>query len=97
MSTAPANLCGIEDRKGCIAIEHDADFCVWDPDAEFTITPEIIQFQNKANPYMGHKLKGVVYATILRGNIIYANNEHYPEPLGKFVVKDPLRRLRDID
>lgn len=71
MCEEPAKLCNFQDRKGKLATGYDADFCIWDPSAEFTVTPESIHFRNKANPYMGKRLKGVVHATIVRGQFAY--------------------------
>lgn len=47
LSEEPAKLVGLDHRKGKIAIGYDADFCVWNPDEEVTVTPDIIQFKNK--------------------------------------------------
>lgn len=71
MCQQPARLCGFDDRKGRIANGFDADFCVWDPKSDFVVTAECIHFRNKANPYMGKILNGVVQATIVRGKIAY--------------------------
>lgn len=71
MCIEPAKLCRFDDRKGKLAKGFDADFCIWDPSAEFTVTSDIIHFRNKANPYMGMQLKGLVHATIVRGEFAY--------------------------
>lgn len=63
------------------------DFCVWDPDAEFTITQDIVQFQNKANPYMGRRLKGLVHATIVRGLLVYKDGDNFQQPMGELIKK----------
>lgn len=47
MSLNPSKLLGINDRKGKFEEGYDADFCVWEPNKEFVITPEIIHFKNK--------------------------------------------------
>lgn len=47
MCANPAKLCGLDNQKGKIQVGYDADFCIWDPNEEFTITPDIIYFQNK--------------------------------------------------
>lgn len=65
----------------------DSDFCVWNPDAEFTITQAIVQFQNKANPYMGRKLKGLVHATIVRGLHVFQDGENFHQPMGELIEK----------
>lgn len=83
MCEEPAKLCGIQNQKGKIEVGYDADFCVWNPDEWFTVTPDIIHFQNKANPYMGRKLRGVVHSTIVRGFHVYQQYESFGQPLGK--------------
>ena len=47
MCESQANMCGIQNFKGKIEEGFDADFCVWDPEEEFLVSPEIIQFRNK--------------------------------------------------
>lgn len=71
MCEEPAKLCRFDDRKGKLRKGYDADLCIWDPSAEFTVTPNIIHFRNKANPYMGKQLQGVVHATVVRGQFAY--------------------------
>lgn len=89
MCREPAKLCGLDKQKGQIKEGFDADFCVWNPDAELIITPDIVQFQNKVNPYMGRKLKGRVHATILRGNIAYLDNGVFNTgPMGKLLKSE---------
>lgn len=85
LCTAPAELCGLTATKGRIAVGYDADFCVWDPTAEFTVSPDIIQFQNKANPYMGTKLQGLVHATVVRGHHVFEDSERFGEPKGRLL------------
>lgn len=51
----------------------------------FTVSPDIIQFQNKANPYMGSKLQGLVYATIVRGHHVFQDCEHFGDPKGRLL------------
>lgn len=69
------------------------DFCVWDPDAEFTITQDIVHFQNKANPYMGRKLKGLVHATIVRGLHVFQDGEKFQQPMGELIEKNGRKKL----
>src|SRR4029079_19315202 len=53
MSARPAALAGLSDRKGRIAPGLDADFVVWDPDAQFTVAAEGLQQRHKLTPYAG--------------------------------------------
>lgn len=71
MCVEPAKLCGFNAQKGKLAKNYDADLCIWDPEAKFTVTPDLIHFRNKANPYMDKQLKGTVHATIVRGQFAY--------------------------
>jgi allantoinase len=65
-SAAPARLANLS-AKGAIAVGNDADFVVWDPDATFTVTEELIEHRHKVTPYLGTELRGVVRATWVRG------------------------------
>lgn len=69
MSEVPARLTGIGNRKGRIAPGYDADFIVFDPEAEFRVTPEMPYFRHPLSPYVGRKLTGRVEKTIVRGNL----------------------------
>lgn len=78
MCVEPAKLCRFQNRKGKLAKGYDADFCIWDPLDVFTVTEDIIYFRNKANPYLGKQLKGVVHATIVRGKTAYKRSDTKP-------------------
>ena len=46
MSAAPAALAGIADRAGVLAAGREASFCVFDTDAEFSVTAEKLHFRH---------------------------------------------------
>ncbi len=71
MSAAPAALAGLSARSGSLEAGREANFVVFDPDAEFTVTPEKLHYRHPISPYMGETLKGVVSATYLRGEPVY--------------------------
>ncbi|MGB7281174.1 MAG: allantoinase AllB [Candidatus Acidiferrum sp.] len=83
MAEAPANLAGCHKRKGRIAAGYDADFVVFDPESEFTVTQNHLHFRHPFSPYLGEKLRGVVQATYLRGEPVFQDNEFPGSPIGK--------------
>ncbi len=68
MSSAPASLAGLGHRKGSIAPGYDADFVIWEPEAEFTVDPRHLRQRHKLTPYACRQLFGVVKKTFLRGD-----------------------------
>lgn len=66
----PARQVSFETRKGSIAVGHDADFVIWNPDEQFTVSPSILHHRHKLTPYTGEVLYGVVEQTFLRGRKI---------------------------
>ena len=71
MAERPARLAGLP-RKGRIAPGYDADFCVFAPDEGFTVDPAKLHHRHPVTPYTGHRLRGVVRGTILRGEPVEA-------------------------
>jgi allantoinase len=67
----PAKLAGLQGRKGTIAPGQDADLVIFDPDAEFDVSPDNVRHRHTLTPYQGQRLRGVVEATILRGAVVY--------------------------
>ncbi|HKG93808.1 MAG TPA: allantoinase AllB [Gemmatimonadaceae bacterium] len=71
MSEAPARLVGLGERKGRIAAGFDADFVLFDPDAERVVDPAALLHRHPVTPYAGRRLFGSVEATYLRGSLAY--------------------------
>jgi allantoinase len=83
MAAEPARLAGCDTRKGRLAAGYDADFVVFDPDREFIVTKERLHHRHPVSPYLGETLRGVVKATYLRGNPVFAGGEFPGEPGGR--------------
>jgi len=83
MAERPARLAGCDARKGRIAAGYDADFVVFEPDAEFVVTKDRLYQRHPISPYLGETLRGVVRATYLRGSAVFADGEFPGEPSGK--------------
>ena len=81
MAAAPARLAGLAGRKGALAAGADADFVVFDPDAEWTVSPEHLHFRHKLSPYLGAQLEGRVLETWLpRRTDLRRKSIHRPKP-----------------
>ena len=87
MSDAPARLIGLGGRKGRIEPGHDADLCVFDPDAEWTVSADALLHRHPLTPYLGLPLRGVVAATYVRGVLAYDRREGpAPVPGGRLLL-----------
>jgi len=83
MSTNPAALAGLQSRKGSLSPGLDADFVIFNPDAEFTVTSDILHFRHPVTPYLGQLLKGRVEQTYLRGECVYQEGTFPRSPMGR--------------
>jgi allantoinase len=82
MCGGPAQLAGLEENKGAIAVGFDADIAVWNPEKRFLVRPRMLHHRHKLTPYMGHWLRGEVEATFLRGEMIYDRGRFLGTPRG---------------
>jgi allantoinase len=83
MAQAPAQLAACHFRKGRIAAGCDADLVVFDPDAEFVLHQDHLHYRHAVSPYLGETLRGVVKATYLRGQPVFAEGDFPGEPIGR--------------
>jgi allantoinase len=92
MSAGPARLAGCDLHKGRIAPGYDADFVVFEPDREITVTEDKLHYRHPVSPYMGETLRGRVKATYLRGNPVFADGEFPGQPCGREYTANSNRR-----
>ncbi len=88
MTTNIARFLNLEDKKGKIQEGYDADLVVWHPEAEFTVTKDIIQHRHKVTPYENLTLSGVVEKTFIGGHKVYDSGAFLA--LGKGQILDKL-------
>ncbi|KAF7315639.1 Allantoinase [Mycena indigotica] len=87
-SKKTAEHASLHHRKGALKVGFDADFVVWDPDAEFTVTKESLHFKNKLSAYEGLNLRGQVKQTYVRGSLVYdstASDAFVNPPVGNLL------------
>jgi allantoinase len=82
LCAAPAQLVGLQNRKGKIAAGFDADLVIWNPKKQFEVAGQRLHHRHKLTPYEGKTLSGVVEKTFLRGRKIYDDGEFSGEPRG---------------
>ena len=90
MSTETAKFAGLDSIKGAIKLGNHADFLVFDPNAEFTITNEMIKHRHNITPYAGRKVTGQVLHTFVRGHHVYQQDKFINTPKGRPLLKGKL-------
>ena len=88
MCCAPAQLAGVDRRKGSIAVGCDADLVVFDPDAKFCLDPARLHHRHKLTPYAGRELTGVIETTFLRGQKVFDRGEFCSAPMGRVLYRN---------
>ena len=75
MSYQPAKSFGIYGKKGALQEGFDADLLLVDPDQEWEITNDSLEYVNKISAFSGRKGKGLPVLTMVRGKIIVENGK----------------------
>ncbi|XP_061492497.1 allantoinase, mitochondrial-like isoform X2 [Rhineura floridana] len=88
MCKNPAILSRLEDRKGSLSPGMDADLMIWNPEKEFEVNKDIIHHKHKLTPYLGFQLCGEVFATLVRGRLVYLNGKFALKPQGDLLVTE---------
>lgn len=69
MTVNPAKILGLP--GGTLAEGSDADITIIDPDKKWTVKADKFQSKSSNSPFIGMKLKGQVYKTILGGRVVF--------------------------
>jgi allantoinase len=78
LSDAPARLAGLHPAKGTITPGSDADFVIWNPEADFIVDERRLRQRYKRTPYEGRHLRGRVMETYARGLVVYREGAAHP-------------------
>jgi allantoinase len=90
MSAAPARLVGLGHRKGAIAPGRDADLVAWSPEREFVVRAGDLLQRHPLTPYLGHTLAGVVLATWLKGERVFAQGSAVAGANGQMLHRETI-------
>ena len=95
LSESPAKHYGLYPKKGALAVGSDADFTVIDLQKEYEIDQEKMVTMAKYTPLHGMKLKGKPVMTIVRGQVIYDDEQGIvgKAGYGEFVKRQTISKL----
>lgn len=88
LTSKPAQFLGLEQTIGHLRENYQADITIWNPDTEYEVTENIIEHRHKPTPYLGKKLFGEVYATIVNGHFVFQNGKIEGLNKGKLMLKE---------
>ena len=83
----PAKFLGLEHQKGKLAVGFDADICIFNEQAEFTVSEDIIEHKHKATPYNNETLKGKIIHTFVNGIQVVKDCDLKELNAGKLLLK----------
>jgi dihydropyrimidinase/allantoinase len=86
-SANPARAFGLFPRKGSILVGSDADIVVVDPDAERTVSPDVLQSAQDFTPFAGMRVKGWPTHTLLRGRLVFDGKHVIGAPSGNYIKR----------
>ena len=69
ITCAPAEVLGLP--LGQLGVGATADVCVFDPAANWLVTPEALKSRGKNSPWLGYAMNGQVRATLAEGRLVY--------------------------
>lgn len=87
MSENPARVFGMYPRKGALAVGADADVCVWDPRATWTIEAGTQQQAVDYTPWEGMEVTGRAHVVYVNGQLVARDGEPTGVQPGYYVAR----------
>jgi len=87
MGDGPARVADLHRTRGRLAPGLHADFALFDPDATRMILGSELHQRHPVTPYAGRTLHGLVRATYLRGELVYAEGDFPTVPRGRLLAR----------
>ena len=87
LTEKPAQFLNLDDRKGYLKSGYDADFVIWNPNTEFTVSENAIFHKHKLTPFLNRKLFGKVHQTFVNGKKVFGNNWFYHTNEGNIILQ----------
>ncbi|MBA3272851.1 MAG: allantoinase AllB [Chthoniobacterales bacterium] len=72
-------------RKGRIAVGSDADLSLIKADSTQSLRPEHLHYRHPMTPYLGSALHGIVRQTLVRGQVVIADNQRARRITPRFI------------
>jgi allantoinase len=85
LAEGPARLAGLAGRKGRLAVGHDADFVIFEPDTPWLVDPGSLHHRHPLTPYAGRELCGRVVRTYVRGECVWDGGAFPSVPAGRWL------------
>jgi len=77
LSTNPAKIFGMYPKKGSLSVGSDADLVIYDPNPLWTLENRLLFNSVDWSPYEGMEVRGKVYLTLSRGEILVDQGKFY--------------------
>ena len=69
LTWGPAQILGLD--SGHLGVGARADICVFNPDADWLVKPELLHSRGRNTPFLGWELYGRVTHTLLEGRVVF--------------------------
>lgn len=89
LSANTARTFRVDHRKGAVAVGHDADLTLVDPEREWRIDQAKLHAKHRISVFDGFTGRGAAVASVIRGRVAMRDNEPVGDPAGRFVAARP--------